>query len=185
TVDFYTASDCTGADGSDSTGAGVQENSPLTRDGNWHAITPRAASIDAATNSVRFTVSFQTQAIQVPQAVDFDDLSFTANATTTTTQTQSSSTTGTTDTTTSTTVPTVTGRGNPAARCFVTVAGLSATSDGRAVCHDGDPACRADGGVDGECGFCFAVCVAEVLSGCHVSSITAVKATPSSLHVGL
>ncbi len=185
TVDFYTASDCTGANGSDSTGAGVQNNSPLTRDGNWHAITPRTASIDAATNSVRFTVSFLTQAIQIPQTVDFDDLSFTANTTTTTTQTQSSSTTATTGTTTSTTVPTVTGRGNPAARCFVTVEGLSATSDGRAVCDDGDPACDADGVVNGECAFGFTVCVAEVLSGCHVSSITAVNATPPSLHVGL
>ena len=186
TIDSYTGSDCTGTNGSDSTGAGLQYNSTLTRDGNWHVVTPRPASIDPATNSVRFTVSFQAQAIQVPQTVDFDDLSFTANANTTTTQTQSSSTTSTTGNgTTSTTVPPVTGKGNPAGKCFVTVEGLAATADGRALCVDGDPACDADGVANGACAFGFMICVADVLSGCHASTITAVKATPESLNVAL
>jgi hypothetical protein len=186
-VDAYTGSDCTGANGSASTGAGLGYVQTVTRDGNWHVVTPITASIDPATNSVRFTVSFQAQAIQIAQTVDFDDLSFTANGITTTTQTQSSSTTSTTpgSVTTSTTVPPITGKGNPAGQCFVTVEGLSATPDGHAVCVDGDPTCDADGMANGACAFDFTVCVAEVLSGCHAASITAVKATPESLHVAL
>jgi hypothetical protein len=38
---------------------------------------------------------------------------------------------------------------------------------------------------NGACAFDLRVCVAEVLSGCHVSSITAVNAKPASLHIAL
>jgi hypothetical protein len=187
TVDFFTGSDCTGANGSDSTGVGVQYNAILSHDGNWHALTPRTANVDPSTNSVQFTLSYLVQAAQVASEVDFDDLSFTANGTTTTTTAASSttSTTGDGTATTSTTIPTFTGSGKPASECFVTETGLSATGDGRAVCHDGDPACDADGTANGECVFRFEVCVAEVMAGCQVSSITAVTAKPESLHVAL
>jgi hypothetical protein len=188
TIDFYTGSDCTGTNGSDSTGAGYQYGQTLSKDGNWHALTPRTANVDAATNSVRFTASFQVQATQITSTVDFDDLSFATNATTTTTGAPASSTTSTTDTgtaTTSTTMPTFTGTGNPASECFVTATGLSATSDGRVACVDGDPVCDADEVANGVCVFRFEVCVAEVLAGCQVSTITAVTARPESLHVAL
>jgi hypothetical protein len=187
TIDFYTGADCTGPTGSDSTGAGYQYAQALTKDGNWHVLTPRTATIDPATNSVRFTASFQVQVAQITSTVDFDDLSFATNAITSTTGTPASSTTSTTGAggTTSTTVPTITGTGNRASECFVTVTGPSATSDGRVACVDGDPACDADGVANGACAFNLQVCVAEVLSGCHVSSITAVNARPASLHVAL
>ena len=192
-VDFFTSSDCTGLNGSDSTGVGLQYAQSLSKDGNWHALTPQMASIDPGINSVRFTASFQAQIAQLTSTVDFDDLSFatSASTTTTTTVTSGSSTTSTTDTgtpatsTTSSTIPTFTGTGNPASECFVTATGLAATSDGRAVCVDGNPACDADGAANGACVFRFTVCVAEVSSGCQVSSITAVSAKPASLHVGL
>jgi hypothetical protein len=187
TIDFYTGSDCTGTNGSDSTGAGYQYAQALTKDGNWHGLTPRTANIDPATNSVRFTASFQAQAAQITSTVDFDDLSFETNATTSTTGTPASSTTSTTADggTTSTTVPSFPGTGNRASECFVTATGPSVTSDGRATCVDGDPTCDADGVANGACVFTLQVCVAEVLSGCHVSSITAVNAKPASLHVAL
>jgi hypothetical protein len=189
TIDFYTGTDCTGTNGSDSTGAGVQYAQALTKDGNWHALTPRTASIDPATNSVRFTASFQAQVAQITSTVDFDDLSFATDAmsSTSTTEAPGSSTTSTTGagSTTSTTVPTITGTGNQASECFVTVTGPPATSDGHVTCVDGDPACDADGVANGACAFDLRVCVAEVLSGCRVSSITAVSAKPASLHVAL
>ena len=185
TVDFYTASDCTGANGSVSTGAGLQYTQTLTRDGGWHALTPQTASIDQATNSVRFVVAFQAQMIQQAMTVDFDDVSFTANGVTTTTASTTTSTTSGQGSTTSTTQPTFTGTGNPASDCFVTVSGLAVTSDGHAVCMDGNPACDADGTANGECTFAFTVCVAEVRPDCQVSSITSVTAVPASLHVAL
>jgi len=189
TIDFYTGADCTGTNGSDSTGAGLQYAQALAKDGNWHALTPRTGSIDPATNSVRFTASFQAQVAQITSTVDFDDLSFATDvmSSTSTTETPGSSTTSTTGAgaTTSTTLPTITGTGNAASECFVTVTGPSATSDGRVICADGDPACDADGVANGACAFDLRVCVAEVLSGCHVSSITAVNAKPASLHVAL
>src|SRR5262249_28682623 len=141
TVDFYATSDCTGTFGSDSVGAGVQYAAAIVRDGAWHTVEPRTAMIDPGINSVQFTVSFQAQAAQLALTVDFDDLSFSTNATTTTT-TAASNTTSTTTVgggTTSTTIPTFTGTGNPATECFVTTTGLAATEDGRAVCVDGDP----------------------------------------------
>jgi hypothetical protein len=189
TVDFFTSSDCTGTSGSDSTGAGVNYGATLMRDGGWHTTTPRTVTIDPGINSIQFTASFQAQAAQLTSTVDFDDLSFSTNATTTTTQPSGSTTTTTTTsvdgTTTSTTIPTITGKGNPASECFVTVTGLAAASDGHVECVDGDPACDADGVADGACVFAFQVCVAETLAGCQVSSITAVTAKPASLQVAL
>lgn len=190
TVDFFATSDCSGTSASDSTGVGLQYAQTLSKDGNWHVLTSRQASIDPSTNSIRFTASFQAQAAQLVSTVEFDALSFAANAVTTTTTTQASgsSTTTTTPgggTTTTTTPPVFPGTGNPASECFVATEGLAATGDGRAVCVDGDPSCDADGAADGACTFRFRVCIAEVEAGCQVSSITAVKARPASLHVAL
>jgi len=187
TVDFFTTSDCTGTSGSDSVGAGLNYGATLTKDGSWHTTTPRTAMIDPGINSIRFTASFQAQVAQLTSTVDFDDLSFSTNATTTTTEPSGSTTTTPSvgGTTTSTTIPTFPGKGNPASECFVTVTGLAATGDGQVDCVDGDPTCDADGVSDGTCVFAFQVCVAETLAGCRVSSITAVTAKPESLHVAL
>lgn len=196
TVDAYTGTDCTGTNGSDSTGAGLQYAQGLSKDGNWHVVTPKTSSIDLTTNSVRFTVSLAAQAAQLTTAVDFDDLSFSTSAggsTTTTIATTTTgapgssvtSTTGVGGSTTSTTAPIFPGTGNPSSECFVTTSGLAATSDGRVTCVDGDPACDADGTANRACVFRFAVCVAETLPGCQVSSITSVSAKPASLHVAV
>jgi hypothetical protein len=189
TVNFFATSDCSGTSSSDSTGVGVNSPQTLTKDGNWHVLTSQQAMIDPTTNSIRFTASFQAQAAQLTSTVDFDALSFTANAvTTTTTQASGSSTTTTTagaGTTTTTTPPVFPGTGNPASECFVATEGLAPTADGRVVCADGDPTCDADGAANGACTFRFRVCVAEVEAGCQVSSITAVKAKPASLGVAL
>ena len=82
--------------------------------------------------------------------------------------------------------PTITGTGNPASECFVTLNGLTATNGkNRVDCTDGDPSCDVDGEANGVCTFYVRVCVAQSLPGCQATTITFVKATPRKAGLAL
>ena len=127
---------------------------------------------------MRLVASFQHTPATGTPTVNFDDLSFATQVPDVTT---TSTTSVSVSTTTSTTLPvSYPGTGKPASECYVTLAGIAATGTARVDCVDGDPACDADGAVDGSCTFGFRVCVAQALSGCQATSITSVKASPAS-----
>lgn len=128
-------------------------------------------------------------------SVDFDDVAFATagggtTTSTTTTPSPTTSTAGVTSstvpassTTSTTLAPTFVGTGKAETECYVTLAGIQATSGTQADCVDGDPVCDRDASADGVCTFGFRVCVAQPLGGCQATSITSVKGSPASLAI--
>lgn len=180
TAQSYTGGDCTGLSGTTSAGAGFSFVTPIATDGGWHTLPNVTALIDATAHSVRFTASFQVNTAAATSVVYFDDIEFAdASATTTSTTLSGSSSTSTTSTTLPLSFP---GTGSVASECYVTFEGIAT---GRLECTDGDSACDADGAADGVCHLAFRVCVAQVVAGCQVVTVTSLKAIPTNRAIPL
>ena len=69
----------------------------------------------------------------------------------------------------------VPGGGLPDADCRVVFEGVSATAGGSGVvCRDGDPACDADGVVDGKCTFTVEECIGTATGSCEPVPLTGI-----------